>query len=122
MAKLLERVTGTSITVTYFSDDNSLIIGSAECSVIYTLNQMYFNRLYVRPEHRRKGFGTKLLTRLLEIIKEKDLELQLDINPYGDMDYAQLESFYMKHGFEKSIISDTELGEFYTYFYNKKEE
>lgn len=117
MIKLVYHETFMSITVAVIKD-RILSIGTAQCSCAGTGSSiMYFNRLYVTPEYRHKGFGTVLLKKLLKIIKERHLVLQLDINPYGDMDYDQLEKFYTKYGFEKVVD-----GDFYTYYFNKDKE
>jgi len=64
-------------------------------------NQWYFNRLLVPESLRNKGYATQLLKKLLAIVKEKDIELILEINPYGDLNFEQLEKLYLKHGFVK---------------------
>lgn len=124
MIKLVYHITPMEIAVSIIKD-NCTSIGVAECSTsmvsefgLRNKPQMYFNRLYVRPEYRRKGFGTKLLKKLLEIIKEQQVVLQLDINPYGEMDYSQLEMFYTKYGFKKYLVD----GNFYTYYFNQDKE
>ena len=78
---------------------------------------MYFNRLLVNPKFRRKGYGTILLKTLLRLTKERGFGIQLDINPYGDMRYDDLERFYCKYGFRKYKDDD---GYFYTYYFNKE--
>lgn len=87
-----------------------VLIGSAECTrCVDEKNQWYFNRLYVRPEYRGQGIGSVLLDKLLAYIRKSRATLLLDINPYGDMDYEQLEDFYLRHGFQK----DPEMSYFY---------
>jgi len=117
MIKMLSRISPTHLSIMITMDGYPFPLGSAECSKYYGKREMYFNRLYVRPECRRKGYGTKMLQRLLDIIKKSQFALQLDINPYGDMSYAELERFYMKHGFRKYKDDD---GDFHTYYYNKE--
>lgn len=82
-----------------------LPIGCAECSFSPDTGCMYFNRLYVKEPYRKHGYGTFLLDTLLFCIAEKGLAIILDINPYGDMGYDDLEKFYMKHGFEKYEVN-----------------
>lgn len=123
--RMFERNGPTEISVGFFIDKLPYPIGIAQCSTLCKADSMYFNRLYIRPEYRGKGLGSKLLDRLLELVKDRNIELQLDINPYGEMDYLELECFYVRHGFKKYKVNDVNilgLGDFYTYFYNKKEE
>lgn len=103
------------INVSAFNDKS--MIGSATCSTING-TIWYFNRLFVFPNFRKKFYGSMLLDELLSIVKEKNIILQLDINPYGEMTYEQLEDFYIRHGFVKRMINDKIFGEYYTYFYN----
>lgn len=117
MVQMKQTVTPTEISVIFVTDDCNFPIGIAQCSKYYNKSVMYFNRLFVRPEYRRQGYGTKLLTMLLKLVKEQNFAIHLDINPYGDMNYTQLEQFYMKHGFIK--CKDEEYG-FDTYYYNKQ--
>lgn len=87
-----------------------VLIGSAECTRCGDENNnWYFNRLYVRPEYRGQGIGSVLLDKLLVHIRGHNATLLLDINPYGDLDYEQLEAFYIRHGFKK----DPKLSYFY---------
>ncbi len=119
MIKMLSRISPTHMSIMITMDGFAFPLGIAECSKYYGRREMYFNRLYVRPECRRKGYGAKMLKRLLDIIKKSQFALQLDINPYGDMGYAELERFYTKYGFRKCKDEDKD-GDFYTYYYNKE--
>lgn len=80
-------------------------IGAAECSHVGD-RRYYFNRLFVLPEYRGRGYAGRLLESLLEVFRIRNLELILEINPYGDLNYEQLEAFYLNHGFKKHIIDD----------------
>ena len=93
------------------------LIGSADCSLIKD-NVWYFNRLFIHPLFRGNSYASILLDKLLSIIKERNLVLKLDINPYGDMSYEQLEKFYIRHGFVKTMQKDDKLGYFPVYYYN----
>ena len=58
----------------------------------------------------------KLLMILLQLLNFMvNLVLKLDINPYGDMSYEQLEEFYIKHGFIKKEDRD-----YVFYIFNEK--
>ena len=95
---------------------DSVPIGCANTSRIHD-NVFYFNRLFVQPEFRNKGYATEMLKTLLEKFKEKHYVLCLDINPYGE-----LETFYMKHGFKKYKVYNKIIGNFYTAYYFNREE
>lgn len=90
-------------TITAFDKDKpGIMAGSSTAS--YCLDPSgawYFNRLYVRPEYRRNGIACELIKKMLKYFVTFNIPLILDINPYGDMSYEQLESFYLKNGFQK---------------------
>lgn len=88
------------IEIMLLSDSFPLSIGTAEASEIKP-GIYYFNRLFIVPKYRGNKYGTILLDELLKIIKENNIRLMLDINPYGEMSYKQLEKFYIRHGFIK---------------------
>ena len=117
MIRLIINISTTQYISINLVENNIKQVGVAECSLIDN-NLYYFNRLYVSPSYRGKKFGTKLLDTLLKIFKEYNLVLKLDINPYGGLNYKQLESFYVRHGFEKCLTRDTN-GNYCSYFYNK---
>lgn len=104
------------IGITVFTK-NGIPVGNCECSLVKN-KLWFFNRLFVQPDYRNKGIGTAMLKELLCIIKQKDDILQLEINPYGEIPYVQLEKFYIKYGFVKVIESNTELGDYPRYYYN----
>ena len=83
-------------------DSTSFPIGIAEASYMSGEGMYYFNRLYVNPKYRKNNYGTRLLNTLLDYIDSKNSVLCLDINPYGEMTYDQLKSFYMKNGFKET--------------------
>lgn len=104
------QVINTSTTISVYMVLNNIMIASSECSLIN--NIWFFNRLFVKKNYRGNGYGSKVLDKMLEIIKNKNITLELMINPYGEMTYEQLEAFYLRHDFKKY---DT------CYYFNKKE-
>lgn len=112
--ELQTYINDNSISIYAVSNNEIFPLGSASCSAIK--DEWYFNRLFVHPKYRNKKYGTKLLTELLKIVKEKNTVLHMDINPYGEMSYQQLEAFYLKHGFIKY-----NKGNYFTYYFNKNE-
>lgn len=57
------------------------------------------NRINVPVKYRRQGVGNRLLQKVTSDADAKSYVLFLTINPYGEMSYAQLEAWYMRHGF-----------------------
>lgn len=61
--------------------------------------EWYLNRVIVRPEHRGKGYGKVLVTRLLaETTKQGCTKMVLTPGGY-DLTYEEQEAFYLKCGF-----------------------
>lgn len=61
----------------------------------------YFNRINVPSKNRGVGIGRDLLVSLLDTCKDNEIAIILDINPYGDLTYEQLESWYKRYGFKE---------------------
>jgi GNAT superfamily N-acetyltransferase len=61
----------------------------------------WLSKLYVAPEHRKQGYATKLLQKVIKDAQDAQLALMIEVNPFGDfdMDAETLETFYKKHGF-----------------------
>ena len=60
------------------------------------------NRISVLAPHRGKGIGRKLMEEMLQNADREQVSLVLDINPYGDMNFKQLEAWYGRLGFKFS--------------------
>jgi GNAT superfamily N-acetyltransferase len=60
----------------------------------------YFNRLIVDPTLRGKGLSIKLMDQVVEWSDTEKVEILLEMNPYGPLDYIQLTQFYERFGFE----------------------
>lgn len=58
----------------------------------------WFCRLKAKVEG--EGEGTKLMTRLVQILDEKQITVVNGVNPYGSMSMDELKDFYRKYGFE----------------------
>ena len=53
-------------------------------------NTYYFNRLIVDKKLRGTGLSVKLMKQVIEWADQEKIEILLDINPYGNLDYLQL--------------------------------
>lgn len=58
-------------------------------------------RINVPRESRGQGYGTRLLEMILADADAEGLTLQLEVQPSGEMTYAALTDWYMKHGFQQ---------------------
>lgn len=61
---------------------------------------MIITRINVPVNHRGKGIGSELLTRILAEADSTQTTLFLEIQPSGGLDYTQLEQWYRRHGFK----------------------
>jgi GNAT superfamily N-acetyltransferase len=103
------QVITTDTNITILACDKKFIVGQINVSKEFSprvingkeLEFWYFNRLVVREEYRNQGYAKALLSKLIEILNKKQINLWLDINPYGDLNKEQLETLYMKYGFKK---------------------
>lgn len=59
----------------------------------------WINRINVPNGYRGRGHGTALLMQILEQADYEEVTLRLNINPYGDLNYHQLQSWYERYGF-----------------------
>ena len=66
----------------------------------------YFNRLFVHKELRGKEIGTALVEKVVNFCKTNNVSLINDINAYGDLDLKQLKQFYIKNGFNETLLED----------------
>ena len=107
MNDLQTIISDTSIVIA--ADDGKFVVGQINVSKEFSprkiygkeLQFWYFNRLIVREDYRNQGYAKKMLSKLIEILRQKQINLWLDINPYGDLNHEQLEELYMKYGFKK---------------------
>lgn len=103
--RIQTNITEYGIAV-YCSNGMELAVAEAssiclKTPVISTKSTYYFNRINVPISMRGTGLGSKLLKELLKAIKELDVALKCDINPYGDMDYQGLLEWYIRNGFKE---------------------
>ena len=77
----------------------------AEASLMNT-GEWYFNRLSVPISMRNKGIATLLMTNFQNEIDKKKAVVVCDVNPYGDLNRKQLNTFYKKFGFVKHKFYD----------------
>lgn len=60
----------------------------------------YIHRINVPQQFRGQGLGTQLLTEVCLAADAENTCLWLDINPYGQLSFEQLEEWYRRYGFE----------------------
>ncbi len=83
--------------VGYVIEVNGMICGAifAHEKVWWNNSEVFVEEMFVKPDLQRKGYGTKLLEKIEEYIKEKGLAgMTLSTNRY-----APAPKFYGKNGF-----------------------
>lgn len=65
-------------------------------------NTFYFNRLFIHKNFRGAGHSHKLMKTAFAIIDDKECDVILDINPYGELSMNKLIKFYKRYGFTQS--------------------
>ena len=75
-----------------------IYVALAEVSMV-TSESWYFNRLSVPVKFRNQGIATQLMRKLIQVLDKNKITLICDINPYGDLDFNQLNKFYKQYGF-----------------------
>jgi hypothetical protein len=58
-------------------------------------------RINVPYRFRSQGIGRRIMASALADADAEGVDLWLDINPYGEMTYEQLEAWYVRCGFVK---------------------
>ena len=100
--------TGTNTTFNIYRTDELLtvvllvdgtMVGTSECSPFDSKDTYFYNRLFIQPKHRNKGYGRQLYDKTCELLDKDDIALLIQVNPYGDLSYEQLVDFYTKHIF-----------------------
>ena len=87
----------------FIMSEEQFSIGVAEATRIdeERKNVYYFNRLFVKPNYRGKGYSRKLLEKFVQELDTNKISVELDINPYGDLDYNQLKKLYEEFDFKQ---------------------
>lgn len=80
--------------------DSLCKIAIADLCPYYNLGTI-ITRINVPEEFRGKGLGRELLKQILDSADAEKQTLFLEIHASGEMTYADLESWYMRHGFKK---------------------
>jgi len=84
----------------YVHEGNSLASASLNrMPSISPTDTFFFSRLIVAPKMRGKGYSKLLLSKVAEWADKHNIEIYLDINPYGDLDLDQLITLYKRFGF-----------------------
>lgn len=100
-----------NVSVTLVGAAFVMPMGTISVSIMFNKpGYWYLNRLFVRAEHRGKGYGRKLLERLWQAIKERreqhpewsQIE-KIVVEPGGyNSDPKELDRFYKHMGFEEA--------------------
>ena len=91
------------VSVTMRVEGSVLSAGVAEASWVQD-GEWFVNRVFIRPEHRRKGIGKTLVTRMLEeATKQGCTKMVLTPGGYG-FPYEAQRNFYVACGFR--VIND----------------
>lgn len=91
------------VSITMLVDGKMWPAGVAEASWIQD-GEWFVNRVFIRPEHRRKGIGKVLVTRMLEEATRQGCTKMI-LTPGGyDLTYEQQRDFYVACGFR--VIND----------------
>ena len=96
MYKPVGEMLAGSIDVSSIGKEGAFVYG------IEGENVWYFNRLFVPVKLRNRGIASKLLEKLLEVMKRDGMTVVLEINPYGDLNLRELRELYMRYGFKKT--------------------
>ena len=102
------------VSVSFHAVENGMSIGVIDASLSPSdvlingesiKDSWYFNRIFVKPQCRKRGIASKLMTEFISFIRKKKIFMVCDINAYGDMDREQLSTFYQKFGFVEVPLS-----------------
>lgn len=72
------------------------VFGIQEDMVLEPGNWFWFSRLKVKKEGQ--GLGTRLMTELVTLCDQHKVDIFCQLNPYGRLNYEQLQAFYRKFG------------------------
>ena len=72
---------------------------------VIPVNGYVITRINVPIQHRGRGLGSHILSRILEDADQTDATLYLDILPSGPLDYYALENWYTRYGFRRRMDS-----------------
>lgn len=99
------HVVGTPryVSITMLADGKMRPVGCAEASRVQD-GEWFVNRVFIHPEHRRKGIGKILVTKMLEeATRQGCTKMVLTPGGYG-FPYEAQRDFYVSCGFR--VIND----------------
>lgn len=85
--------TNTCDVLCFYLKIDGDLVGSSEVTKINS-KQGFYSRLFVKDVYRGKGYGRKLWDLTQEELDKLGMDLMIEINPYGNLDYDQLKKFY----------------------------
>ncbi len=71
-------------------------------TVEYEPGTLYISRIKTRDSYQGQGGARELMQELIADADNEGVTLALEINPYGPMNFKQLESWYKRLGFKKT--------------------
>ncbi|MBE9127674.1 MULTISPECIES: GNAT family N-acetyltransferase [unclassified Coleofasciculus] len=93
--QIFARKCGVPGELRYEFSEGDILIGVASVSRDESFYYIHF--LSVMPDHRGKGYGSKVLESLCQTLNDKAIALELDRgSPFG---FENLRTWYMRHGF-----------------------
>lgn len=104
MEKLKFNVIAVDGGLFVFSKDGDFwSIGVAEATRIdeSRKNVYYFNRLFIHKPYRGKGYSKQLLEKFVEECDKHEIDIELNINSYGELSFEKLKEIYERYGFKE---------------------
>ena len=92
-----EEINKINRTTRFELKDGENILGTAE---INTAGDVWvFTGIFVSGEYRANGYGSDLLTKLIEYLDINNIDLFAYIYSYGSLNEGHLDAWYRRYGF-----------------------
>lgn len=94
---IIEEINPSSRAVYFQLKDNDKTLASSEISSVG--DKWVFTRMFVSEEHRAKGYGSEVLSKLVEYLDRNKLDLFAYIYSSGSLREEQIDAWYRRYGF-----------------------